>query len=72
MSRVSVMGLFTLLWWQGAGVIRNTNPLINFWNGGSFSSKGWIAESTALNNDCVIYSLKEFETLIWLYYEVES
>lgn len=24
------MGLFTLLWWWGAGVIRNTNPLINF------------------------------------------
>lgn len=40
MSRDSVMGLFTLLWWQGAGVIRNTNPLINFWNGGSFWSGG--------------------------------
>ena len=40
MSRGSVMGLFTLLWWQGAGVIRNTNPLINFWNGGSLWSKG--------------------------------
>lgn len=31
MSRASVMGLFTLLSWQeSAGVIRNTNPLINF------------------------------------------
>lgn len=72
MSRGSVMGLFTLLWWQGAGVIRNTNPLINFWNGGSFWSKGWIAESAAWNNACVICSLTEFATLIWLYYEVES
>lgn len=72
MSRGSVMGLFTLLWWQGAGVIRNTNPLINFWNGGSFWRKGWIAESAAWNNACVICSLAEFATLIWLYYEVES
>ena len=60
MSRGSVMGLFTLLWWQGAGVIRNTNPLINFWNGGCFWSKGWIAESAAWNNACVICSLAEF------------
>lgn len=72
MSRGSVMGLFTLLWWQGAGVIRNTNPLINFWNGGCFWSKGWIAESAAWNNACVICSLTEFATLIWLHYEVES
>lgn len=70
MSRDSVMGLFTLLWRQGAGVIRNTNPLINFWNGGSFWSKGWIEESAPWNNACVICSLTE--TLIWLYYEVES
>lgn len=24
-----MMGLFTLLWWHGPGVIKNTNPLIN-------------------------------------------
>lgn len=59
MSRGSVMGLFTLLWWQGAGVIGNTNPLINLWNGGRLSSKGWIPESAAWNNACVICSLTE-------------
>lgn len=72
MSRGSLMGLFTLLLWQGAGVIRNTNPLINFWSGGSLWSKRWIAESAAWNNACVICRLTEFAALIWLYYEVES
>lgn len=64
MSRGSMTGLFTFLWWQGAGVIRNTNPLINFRNRGSFWSKGCIAESAAWNNACVICSLTEFTTLI--------
>lgn len=72
MSRGCVMGLFTFLWWQGAGVIRNTNPLINFQNRGSFWSEGCIAGSAAWNNARVICSLTEFATLIWLYYEVES
>lgn len=35
----SVMGLFTLLQWQGPGVIRNTNPLIHFlkWGEGNIA-----------------------------------
>lgn len=72
MSRGSVMGLFTLLRWQGAGVIRNTNPLINFWNCKVEGGGVWIAESAAWNNACVICSLAEFAMLIWLQYEVES
>lgn len=54
-----MMGLFTLLSWQGAGVIRNTNPLINFlkWGGGVYRKRrvaGWILASAAWNNARVI------------------
>lgn len=47
MSLGSMMGLFTLLQWQGPGVIKNTNPLINFKIEG-------IAQGTGRNNTPVV------------------
>lgn len=58
MSRGSVMGLFTLLWWQGAGVIRNTNPLINFKNWGGGGLQGEELPGTMLASSAVSQNLQ--------------
>lgn len=58
-----VMELFTLLQWQGPGVIKNTNPLINF-------KSVRIEKSIVRNNAKVFYIALGFATLISLYYQV--
>lgn len=63
MSLGRVMGLFTLLQWQGPGVIKNTNPLINFKSAG-------IEKGIVRNNARVFYRPLGFATLISLYYQV--
>lgn len=63
MSLGRVMGLFTLLQWQGPGVIKNTNPLINFKN-------ARIEKGIVRNNAGVFCRPLGFATLISLYYQV--
>lgn len=63
MSLGRVMGLFTLLQWQGPGVIKNTNPLINF-------KRARIEKGIVRNNAEVFYIALGFATLISLYYQV--
>lgn len=58
-----VMGLCTLLWWQGPGVFKNTNPLINLKSVG-------IETGIIRNNARVFCRPSGFARLISLYYQV--